>query len=287
MSLSEIRNPSAETNPINTFFVYEINSGSSNVGSEIISGLNPSLTVFNTAGNANRANVYLQGGPSIQPVKIQSDNGGNAIIETFQAGSNISLLPVNNLLIDAANVIVGGTTPVLTVSGPTATLFLTAASPQRPVLVLTSGSFSPVVLFQNSSTGDAELQNQNANSNIDLLTTGTGTVLVNGNQSLYATDGAVTQLTSITTPVTYNGISCRISTATFSIAALGSASFTFNNSFINTTSVVIVNSNGSSGFGVPVLATNSVVSGSCVIRIDNVSATNTVVSPMNISVLVC
>jgi len=83
----------------------------------------------------------------------------------------------------------------------------------------------------------------------------------------------VTQITSNVTPVTINSASGRITTVALTTAANGEFQFTVNNSFVKTTSVILVTvSYPSASTGYPLASISTVANGSFSVDIKNVSS---------------
>jgi hypothetical protein len=83
----------------------------------------------------------------------------------------------------------------------------------------------------------------------------------------------VTQITSNVTPVTINSASGRITTVALTTAAAGEFQFTVNNSFVTTTSVILVTvSYPSASTGYPLASISTVANGSFSVDIKNVSS---------------
>lgn len=100
------------------------------------------------------------------------------------------------------------------------------------------------------------------------------TELVNDLYSEFLGDNTtVTQITSNVTPVTINSASGRITTVALTTAANGEFQFTVNNSFVKTTSVILVTvSYTSASTGYPLASISSVANGSFSVDIKNVSS---------------
>ena len=100
------------------------------------------------------------------------------------------------------------------------------------------------------------------------------TELVNDLYSEFLGDNAtVTQITSNVTPVTINSASGRITTVALTTAANGEFQFTVNNSFVKTTSVILVTvSYPTASTGYPLASISSVANGSFSVDIKNVSS---------------
>lgn len=86
--------------------------------------------------------------------------------------------------------------------------------------------------------------------------------------------GAVTQETSITTGVTLNTLSGRITTVASTLVAGADASFTLTNSTIAVGDIVAINTKtyGGTADGIPICKCQSVAAGSCIINIHNQGA---------------
>lgn len=112
-------------------------------------------------------------------------------------------------------------------------------------------------------------------------------VLGNANMVL-STQSSVTQATSISTGVTLNGSSGIITTVSVSIlASTAIGTFTFTNSFITTTSVILASiCGGSYSAGFPAVVVGAISAGSCTISLMNVG-TATLSGTIMISFLVC
>lgn len=94
-----------------------------------------------------------------------------------------------------------------------------------------------------------------------------GGVAIN-NGGIVLTKGTVTQITSITTGVTVNEPSGKITTVSSTLAANASAQFTVTNSFCTATSVIVTNTS-SSGTGKPHAKVVSTSAGSFVVQLEN------------------
>jgi hypothetical protein len=90
--------------------------------------------------------------------------------------------------------------------------------------------------------------------------------------------GAVTQLTNITTAVTLNQPAGDIITVSATIAAGAVSSFTFNNSYIKASSVILATINDTTGSGVLAVQVDNIVNGSCIINLGGVVANTGVVT---------
>lgn len=95
----------------------------------------------------------------------------------------------------------------------------------------------------------------------------------------------VTQATNISTAVTCNSAAGVITTQTANAASDGSHTFTVNNSYVLSSSVVIVSICNYAGTGIPVIRSNSISNGSFTITISNPSG-SALNAAMNISFLV-
>ena len=83
----------------------------------------------------------------------------------------------------------------------------------------------------------------------------------------------VTQITSNVTPVTINSASGRITTVALTTAANGEFQFTVNNSFVKTTSIILVTvSYPTASTGYPLASISAVANGSFSVDIKNVSS---------------
>jgi hypothetical protein len=103
--------------------------------------------------------------------------------------------------------------------------------------------------------------------------------------------GAVTQLTSITTAVTLNNPSGVITTVSSTLAAVTATSFTLTNSFITANSIVVASIANYAGTyitnGIPIINISSIAAGSCSIELVNVHASNSLSGVLKITFLVC
>jgi hypothetical protein len=202
---------------------------------------------------------------------------------------------------------VTGTAPTLTISGPTATLFVTAVTPNVPSLVLTETGFSPAVIYQDTA-GNMTLQNENKGSNIAILASGSGNinlqtnaagninfnavsgaVYINSFPVVFSTRGAVTQTGIASSPVTYNGTSCNITTVTLTNPPAFTVQFVWNNTFITGSSIVLVSVSNDASLvnGFPLVYTDAPSLGSTTIVIQNVSTSTAFSGTLTISCLVC
>jgi collagen triple helix repeat protein len=206
--------------------------------------------------------------------------------DTLDLGGTLSLtgtLSVNG------TATIDGSDPSLTITGPAANLFITAANPNRPALILTAGSLNPAIIYQFPTTGVLEITNQNTNSNVDVSTSGTGILTFQGYPVLYSTRGQVTQTGVASSPVTYNGTSCNITTVTLTNPPAFTVQFVWNNSFITATSIILISvSNDSSPVnGFPLVYTDGPNSGSTTIVIQNVSTSTSFAGTLTLSCLIC
>jgi hypothetical protein len=88
-------------------------------------------------------------------------------------------------------------------------------------------------------------------------------------QSLYNT-GTVTQLTSITTPVTLDTLNGVITTVSSTLAANAKTNFTVNNSNVSATSVIIVSVQyDEAAAGIPVVGVSDIATGSFKVVLSN------------------
>lgn len=324
MSLNQITKAEALTNPADTFFMYSLDvtnltsasttfdnltitgnlgvggvttlTGQLNANGNIeVANNGPSVYVLNTetTPNANRASLVLQDGPSVAPFKLQQAGNGT-IMENFGAGGINVLADGGNINLNAPTGGVLMTSPASISSGSTASavLNITAAAPQRPSIVMQSGSNGTFVIAEQNN-GDASLQTFGTNNNITFLTAGTGVMLFNTFPILYSTRGAFTQITSSTTSVATTGTSFVVTTYSTSpavtLAPLTTNQFTLTNPLIITSSVIQTSvcafpSFASGGF--PLVYVVGVTSGSCIVTIQNVSATAALTMPLGISFLI-
>lgn len=281
MSLSELRNPDAALLPLNNFYVNGLSATNLTTTNFVaanisISGISPSLSILNTAGNDNGSVLNLQGGPSITSTSVKADNTGNLILSASNSSSNIELI---------SPALLTGVSPSLSVVGPSASISVTTTSSQRPTILLKSNSFSPVVIYQDYTSGDCVIQCQNLNSNLDILTSGTGVVKLNGSRILYSSDGAVTQTGTIASPVTYNGLSCLITTVSTSLPSINTVTFILNNSTITANSIILVSIAGNDNSSAPTVCTNNTSDGSTRIVLFNPSSI-TMTNAFKIAVLI-
>jgi hypothetical protein len=84
--------------------------------------------------------------------------------------------------------------------------------------------------------------------------------------------GVVTQSGSITTAVTLNQPAGDIVTVSATIAAGAMSTFTLNNTFIKTTSVIIATVNDTTGAGLLAVQIDNIVAGSCAVSLGGVVA---------------
>lgn len=100
------------------------------------------------------------------------------------------------------------------------------------------------------------------------------TELVNDLYSEFLGDNTtVTQITSNVTPVTINSASGRITTVALTTASNGEFQFTVNNSFVKTTSVILVTvSYPTASTGYPLASISAVANGSFSVDIKNISS---------------
>jgi hypothetical protein len=91
------------------------------------------------------------------------------------------------------------------------------------------------------------------------------------------TKGTVTQSVSITTAVTLNQPAGEITTVSATIAAGAMSSFTLNNTYIKTDSVIIATVNDTTGAGLLAAQVDGIVAGSCTISLGGVVANTGVV----------
>jgi hypothetical protein len=88
-------------------------------------------------------------------------------------------------------------------------------------------------------------------------------------QSLYNT-GTVTQLTSITTPITLDTLNGVITTVSSTLAANAKTNFTVNNSNVSATSVIIVSVQyDEAAAGIPVVGVSDIATGSFKVVLSN------------------
>lgn len=104
-------------------------------------------------------------------------------------------------------------------------------------------------------------------------------------------DGAVTQITSITTAVILNAASGAVTTVSAPTAAQAVSTFTVTNSACASTSVVVASLGAYSGTfgtnGTPIVTTNTVAAGSFKVTIYNAHAANALAGTLQINFLVC
>ena len=91
------------------------------------------------------------------------------------------------------------------------------------------------------------------------------------------TKGTVTQSVSITSAVTLNQPAGEITTVSATIAAGAMSSFTLNNTYIKTDSVIIATVNDTTGAGLLAAQVDGIVAGSCTISLGGVVANTGVV----------
>ena len=103
-------------------------------------------------------------------------------------------------------------------------------------------------------------------------------------QSLYDTAN-VTQITSASTAVTVNAHNGTITTVSSTLAGAANTSFTVNNSKVTTASKILLTVDSTTA-GMPILVTNTIANGSFVIKVNNVSPTQSFNSTLKISYLI-
>lgn len=86
------------------------------------------------------------------------------------------------------------------------------------------------------------------------------------------TGGSVTQTTSKITPVTLNKLNGRIVMNNSSLSAGGLTSFVFNNSFLSTSDILVLNISGGAAYGSYDVSVSDVQAGLAVVSVRNVSA---------------
>jgi hypothetical protein len=86
------------------------------------------------------------------------------------------------------------------------------------------------------------------------------------------TKGTVTQSGSINSAVTLNQPAGEITTVSTTIAAGAMSSFTFNNNFIKTDSIILATVNDTTGSGLLAVQVDAIVAGSCTISLGGVVA---------------
>ncbi|HXS60459.1 MAG TPA: hypothetical protein VN703_06570 [Candidatus Sulfopaludibacter sp.] len=221
---------------------------------------------------------------------------------------------VNNLVVDGSftnsgaiissgNILVQNANPSISIVNNTSN------SNAAALLIQGATGLSPLV-FQQEPNGDLLILAQDNGSislrssgsgNINLFPQGSGHVILAGGQyasitgnlrlsggnpnSILATSvGAISQLTSILTPVTLNTPNGVITTQVANAAAGSFNDFTLNNSLILSSSVVLASiiDYNVVGTGFPALRIDSIANGSCTIHVCNYSATDALNSAMKI-----
>lgn len=152
--------------------------------------------------------------------------------------------------------------------GPTATLKpVYSGTGILTALKIGTGSVS----VDNISLDSNIISTIDANTNIVLSPNGTGEVHATGKLGYSSGGGTVTQSSSKTTGVTLNAKSGQITMNNAALADDATAAFTFTNSFIAATDVVIVNVASVGTAGGYQLTVGAVAAGSCSISVLNVS----------------
>lgn len=111
-----------------------------------------------------------------------------------------------------------------------------------------------------------------------------------GSDGLTIPSSTVTQATSVTTAVTINAVSGVITTFSQSAAADATVSFTVNNSTVESTDKILATITNYAGAystnGIPIVSVGTIASGSFVINVSNVHASNALSGALKISFVV-
>jgi hypothetical protein len=163
----------------------------------------------------------------------------------------------------------------------------TSAIQEIPSQLILSGSSSQLVFGKPESGFYTQLSSAApaANRTISIVDgLGSTNVVLSG-------QGAVTQLTSITTAVTLNNPSGVITTVSSTLAGVTATSFTLTNSFITASSIVVASIANYGGTyvtnGIPIVNISGITAGSCSIELVNVHASNSLSGILKITFLVC
>lgn len=205
-------------------------------------------------------------------------------IKTPSGTPNLTITPAG-----AGSVLINSTTNVGLQSST-----VTVGTGSANATITTNGTFDLILRTNAAVANQGSITIfDGANGNIQLSPDGTGVIdalkSINTTGSVTATagitssgtngigyavgaGGAVTQATSKSTGVTLNTASGRITTANDSLAAGASVSFTFTNSVIAATDVVIFNIQTGATVGSYEVLVDGVAAGSCVVTIRNYSA---------------
>jgi hypothetical protein len=163
----------------------------------------------------------------------------------------------------------------------------TAAIQEIPSQLILSGPSSQLVFGKPESGNYTQLSAAApaANRTISIVDgLGSTNVVLSG-------QGAVTQLTSITTGVTLNNPSGVITTVSSTLGALSATAFTLTNSFITASSIVLASIANYSAIystgGTPLVNVSGISAGSCTIEFLNVHTGSSLAGVVKISFLVC
>ncbi len=110
-----------------------VTGSTTHTGNITVTNSNPSIAIRNNATNTNRATLELDGRyPSIPSAKVQQNQLGDVIIETFATNGSISLLPKNLGTVNVSRLVIGSTSTLTN---------------------YTEGVIVPVLQFGGASTG--------------------------------------------------------------------------------------------------------------------------------------
>ncbi len=116
-------------------------------GNQSITNSNPSLSIINNTTNANRSTLLLQGASNLIASKLQQDQTGKLILQTFNTNSGVDIIPNGSGLVSLlGDVKITGSLP----AGPYS-LGLDASN--KIVRNSSYGTFIPQLKFNGASTG--------------------------------------------------------------------------------------------------------------------------------------
>ena len=244
MSLSEIKAVAAKQNPINTFYVYSLDAKTLTADSFIVAG-----------------NLEVDGNLEVK---------GSGLFDTTLEVKGTAMFD-SNANITSANPVLGIRNSAINTNP--AQLQLAGRYPTIGPVTLLSSETGAGILRAEQSGQPLTIQTFGVGA-INLTTASTG--LVNITNPLITTCPNITQTGSSSGAVTLNSTTGTITTVSLTTASGAQEAFTFNNSFITATSVVMisVSTYGSAtvtGRG-PIVYLSAQTGGSASVNIMNVGA---------------
>jgi hypothetical protein len=247
----------------------------------LLGNSNPLNVEFNNVKIDGTVNI-----PVITPTTINSvsiNNSGLISTSTLNVSGSSTMSAINS----SGNIL---TTAAIQDVGPNPSLTIRNNGSNSNNATITMNGNNGVVgdfkIFQNN-LGNVTFQNLTSGGAVNFIQTGSTNAdsefFINGFPVTPSTQGAVTQTTSITTDVTYNGTSVRLTTFGSTILPQGIVTFNLLSNGITVDNIVQATVVNSSITGFPLVYLTSQNTGSIIVNICNAHATQSITGQLIIA----